>query len=233
MTPFKWVPGLLASAVVLGSCGRPAQPAASLVLKNAEIYTMEADHPWARALVVSGGTIAAVLDSDTEADAFIGPNTRVVDLAGRFVLPGFIDGHVHFNAAGALINDVNLMTVADDAGLKTEVARVGGSSDRASGSRAACGAPTSSGRSARRRPAAAKTRRWKPDRRAIDDAHPAQSVPAEQLRQRAVPREHGRPRERRASSRREPKGSTLRRGRASRPGWSAATRRRSPPCARR
>jgi predicted amidohydrolase YtcJ len=95
-----------------------------LVLRNGEIYTMEADQPWAEAVCLTGNQIVAVLDSDEEADAYVGPNTRVVDLKGRFVLPGFIDGHTHFNSAGSLINGVNLMTVAEDDGLVAEVQRI-------------------------------------------------------------------------------------------------------------
>jgi predicted amidohydrolase YtcJ len=50
----------------------------------------------------------------------------VVDLKGQFALPGIIDAHVHFNRAGSLINDANLMTVADEEGLRKEIARVVG-----------------------------------------------------------------------------------------------------------
>jgi predicted amidohydrolase YtcJ len=48
----------------------------------------------------------------------------VIDLDGKFVVPGFIDGHVHFNNAGRLINDANLMAVADNEGLVAEMQRV-------------------------------------------------------------------------------------------------------------
>lgn len=108
--------------VFLSSCSK--KNPADLILKNGEIYTMEEDQPWAAAVVITGNTITAVLDKSEEADAYIGPKTRVIDLEGKFVVPGFIDGHVHFNRAGELINDANLMTVADDEGLKKEVQRV-------------------------------------------------------------------------------------------------------------
>ncbi|MFC2166766.1 amidohydrolase, partial [Acidobacteriota bacterium] len=55
---------------------------------------------------------------------YIGENTRVIDLKGAFVTPGMIDGHIHYNRAGALINDANLMMVSDEEGLKSEIARV-------------------------------------------------------------------------------------------------------------
>jgi hypothetical protein len=85
---------------------------------------MEPETPWASTVVVTGNAITAVLDKDAPIEGYVGPGTRVVDLNGKFVVPGFIDGHVHFNRAGELINDVNLMTVSDDEGLKTEIRRI-------------------------------------------------------------------------------------------------------------
>jgi len=162
-------------ALLVGLCLVPlalsgAGPApADLVLKNGAVYTMEAARPWAKGVAIAGNQITGVFDSEAEAASFIGPTTRVVDLAGRFLLPGFIDGHVHFNSAGALINDVNLMTVADDGGLKKEVARVAalvGPGEWLTGGlwgayeQWALGAEKAG---------SAKAQRWKPDRRAIDD----------------------------------------------------------------
>ena len=115
----------LACATTVPACTKPPEPA-ELVLRNGDVYTMEPDSPWARGVAISGQTIVAVLATDADADRFVGPSTRVVDLQGRFVVPGFIDGHTHFNSAGALVNDVNLMTVADDEGLKKEIQRVVG-----------------------------------------------------------------------------------------------------------
>jgi len=109
--------------LLLAACGG-SRGSADLILLNGDVYTMEAEHPWATAVVVTGNAITAVLDDDSEADAYRGPGTRVVDLQGKFVVPGFIDGHVHFNNAGALINDANLMTVSDDAGLRGEMERI-------------------------------------------------------------------------------------------------------------
>ncbi|HSW29434.1 MAG TPA: amidohydrolase [Longimicrobiales bacterium] len=120
MKPLAPLPFL---ALLLAACGESVPPA-DLILLNGKVYTMEEAHPWASAVVVTGNTITAVLDDDAAADAYRGPDTRVVDLGGKFVVPGFIDGHVHFNSAGALINDANLMDVADDEGLVEEMRRV-------------------------------------------------------------------------------------------------------------
>ena len=50
---------------------------------------------WAEALAAANGRILAV-GTDSKIRAFVGPNTRVVDLRSRFAMPGFIDDHVHF-----------------------------------------------------------------------------------------------------------------------------------------
>ncbi|MBT8397060.1 MAG: amidohydrolase [Gemmatimonadetes bacterium] len=114
------------ASIGLASCGPSysSDNPADLILLNGDVYTMEDDHPTASAVVVTGNTITAVLDTDEEADAYRGPDTEVVDLEGKFVVPGFIDGHVHFNSAGGLINDANLMNVADNPGLIEEMARL-------------------------------------------------------------------------------------------------------------
>jgi predicted amidohydrolase YtcJ len=50
-----------------------------------------------------------------------GEGAAVEDLRGRFVVPGFIDTHTHFNRAGELLLGVNLLDVADDAGFRRRV----------------------------------------------------------------------------------------------------------------
>lgn len=72
-----------------------AEEAASLVLHNARIYTVDAEQPWAEALAVSEeGEILAV-GSQTEVEEFADDDTEFVDLGGRLVLPGFQDSHAH------------------------------------------------------------------------------------------------------------------------------------------
>lgn len=119
------VVGALATLTAL-SCGPQytSENPADLILLNGAVYTMEESQPWASAVVVTGNTITAVLEDDAAADEYRGPDTEVMDLEGKFVVPGFIDGHMHFNNAGGLINDANLMAVADDEGLVQEIARL-------------------------------------------------------------------------------------------------------------
>jgi len=72
-----------------------AQPCTvQLALVNGRIFTVDRSHPWAEAVSICGDRISRV-GSTAEIRAEIGPATRVVDLAGRLVVPGFIDAHVH------------------------------------------------------------------------------------------------------------------------------------------
>ena len=97
---------------------------ADIVFKDGEIYTVEEDRPWANSLAVTGNKIVAITDTADEIDAFIGPDTQVIELNGRFVAPGFIDAHTHFGGFGARLNSVYLMAVEDVAGLRAELERV-------------------------------------------------------------------------------------------------------------
>jgi predicted amidohydrolase YtcJ len=111
------------AAASLFSCAHKG-PEADIVFVNGDIHTMEASTPKASAMALKGETILAVCVTDEQAKVHIGPSTKVVDLKGGWAVPGLIDGHVHFNQAGALILDANLMTVSDETGLRREVSRV-------------------------------------------------------------------------------------------------------------
>jgi predicted amidohydrolase YtcJ len=67
---------------------------ADLVVTNARIYTEAPGEPQAAALAVSGGRLVYVGDA-AGAHAFVGPQTKILDLRGRVVLPGLIDSHIH------------------------------------------------------------------------------------------------------------------------------------------
>lgn len=73
--------------------------AADLVLIGGPCYTADAARSWTSGIAVRAGVITA-LGEQAARDA-IGPRTRVVDLAGKLALPGFIDAHVHPVFGGA------------------------------------------------------------------------------------------------------------------------------------
>jgi len=82
---------------------------ADLVVKAARIYTVEASRPWAQAVAVRGGKIAAV-GSDNEIEQCIGDATQVIDAKNRLVLPGFIDSHTHFAPGATTLEQISLNT---------------------------------------------------------------------------------------------------------------------------
>jgi len=88
------VRSVILSVTALAACARqPANPA-DFVLRDAMVYTVDSTNPRAQAVVVDDGRIVYVGSSDS-AQTFVGPNTEVFRLAGRMVLPGFQDTHVH------------------------------------------------------------------------------------------------------------------------------------------
>jgi predicted amidohydrolase YtcJ len=93
---FAWL-----GVVALATCdSAPPHPVADIVILHGAVRTMDAAHPVATALALSGARIEFVGD-DAGARQWIGPATRVLDVAGATVLPGLIDSHIHV-AEGAL-----------------------------------------------------------------------------------------------------------------------------------
>jgi predicted amidohydrolase YtcJ len=70
-------------------------------------------HPDAQAIAIRGGTIAWVGDN-RGITAYRGPNTRVIDIAGKTAVPGLIDAHVHLAELGANLSRVDLSAVATE-----------------------------------------------------------------------------------------------------------------------
>lgn len=115
--------GLVAS-VLLSSCGGTGtgpQSSFDLVITNARIWTANDDAPWAEALAVRGDTLAFV-GSDEDAAPFERSAAEVIDAQGRFVVPGFIDSHVHFLDGGFRLSSVQLRDASTPAEF---IARIG------------------------------------------------------------------------------------------------------------
>ncbi len=87
---------------------------ADLVLVNGKVWTVDAAKPQAEAIAVWRDRILAV-GTDAEVKALAGPATRVIDLRGRRVVPGFHDSHVHFLMGGESLAQVDLKDAKDEA----------------------------------------------------------------------------------------------------------------------
>jgi predicted amidohydrolase YtcJ len=84
-----------------------ARRAADMVLLNGRLWTADAARSWASALVIREGRLVYVGD-DSGARAFLGPQTELVDLAGKMVLPGFCDSHTHPVISGIELGQLQL-----------------------------------------------------------------------------------------------------------------------------
>src|SRR5215216_392963 len=80
---------------------------ADIVFKNGNVYTANDKAAHAQAIAVKGDRIVFV-GTNAAAQKFVGPNTRVVDLKGNTVLPGFTDAHQHLSGVGQREMTLNL-----------------------------------------------------------------------------------------------------------------------------
>ena len=111
---------ILISCAMLTTLAEAKEPllAPDLVMLNASIRTMDDACPTAEAVAVVGNRIGAI-GSTAEIRALAGPKTRVMDAAGKTILPGFNDAHVHFLMGGFSVANVDLR----DASSPGELAR--------------------------------------------------------------------------------------------------------------
>ena len=101
--------------VVLGFCAAPLalaggqNPAATLVLTNGRIVTVDSTRPDAQAVAIAGDRIIAV-GSSAEIQRHVTRATRVIDLRGQLAVPGFIEGHGHWMGLGQSKLQLDLTT---------------------------------------------------------------------------------------------------------------------------
>jgi len=122
---------LLASILALAcETGRQGSTPADLLLTDARVYTLDWEdpdaegrpatgapfdqetgwHPDAEAVAVRGGEIVFV-GSSADAGAWIGPETRIMDMDGATVIPGLIESHVHVVQLGEFLSQIDLVDV--------------------------------------------------------------------------------------------------------------------------
>jgi predicted amidohydrolase YtcJ len=82
---------------------RGAKMRADLVLRNGGFTTLDCSNPTATAVEITGGVFTAV-GSNSDVMQSVDPDTRIIDLAGRRVLPGRVDNHLHIIRGGLNYN---------------------------------------------------------------------------------------------------------------------------------
>src|SRR5262245_50412015 len=86
---------------------------ADLILHHGFVWTVDESKPQAEAIAVRGDKILKV-GGNEEVLALKGEHTRLIDLGGAFVTPGFNDNHVHFASAASFFWNLQLMDVHTD-----------------------------------------------------------------------------------------------------------------------
>ncbi|MFN7793839.1 MAG: amidohydrolase, partial [Cyclobacteriaceae bacterium] len=105
----KKVLTLFLIATVFAGCAEKKTPA-DLIIRGGTIYTMNAQQPEVEAVAVAGGKIIYAGDADGVTE-FDGEKTNSIDLKGRTLTPGLIEGHGHFMGLGYNELDLDLMNV--------------------------------------------------------------------------------------------------------------------------
>ncbi len=104
---------IVAMAVIIffsSSCSKGGKDMADLILINGTIHTLDPARPRAEAVAIRDGRILKV-GAAAEVRGLAGKETRTIDLAGGFVLPGFIDSHTHFLNGGFSLSSIQLRDV--------------------------------------------------------------------------------------------------------------------------
>ncbi|MEL7124322.1 MAG: amidohydrolase, partial [Bacteroidota bacterium] len=101
--------------LLLLSCSQDGQQTSSkvdevadMILMNGNIHTVDENQPKAQAIAIKGDRILMV-GSDDDVKALINDSTEVIDLSGKFVMPGFIEGHGHFSGLGSSLLNLNFL----------------------------------------------------------------------------------------------------------------------------
>jgi len=94
------------TCIVLFQCG-PPHPKADMVIFNAQIYTNKKEEPKAEAIAIKDGIIT-YLGNNVNANNWVDDSTTVLDINGKTLIPGFIEGHGHLMELGYMLQNIDL-----------------------------------------------------------------------------------------------------------------------------
>lgn len=123
-----WSAGI-AGALLVSGCKGPESdtkpedgdsPVAELILRGGNVITLDDDFGNVSALAVAEGKILAV-GTDADVAGFRDASTKIIELEGRTVVPGFIEGHGHFTGIGQASQVLDLRAVESWEGIVSMV----------------------------------------------------------------------------------------------------------------
>lgn len=101
---------LTALVTLLTVAGPTLAAEPTLILRNGVVFTADAAQPWAEAIAIEGGVLTYV-GNNSGVEALAGAGTRVIELAGRLVVPGFHDVHLHAISSGHTLSGCSLLEI--------------------------------------------------------------------------------------------------------------------------
>ncbi len=106
-SPVTWVMSLVLSLASVCALAAPPTPTAETVYRHGVIYTVDGAGTVGQAIAMADGRIVYV-GTDAGVQPLIRKDTQVIDLKGRLLMPGLVDGHMHPVAAGMDLLKCNL-----------------------------------------------------------------------------------------------------------------------------
>jgi len=97
------------------------QEFADLVIKNGKIFTATEENLFVQVVAVKEGRILAVGSSE-EVARYVGVSTKVLDVGGKLVIPGFIDAHCHFSSGGHSLAMLDVGNAGSIANIQKQIA---------------------------------------------------------------------------------------------------------------
>ncbi|MEO1513400.1 MAG: amidohydrolase [Bacteroidota bacterium] len=98
---------------LIGLLACQSQPVADMVIRNANIYTVNDEQARAEAIAIKDGRILAI-GTESSITSHVGEEqTQIIDAEGAFLMPGFIEGHGHFSGLGFSQLNLNFLKAKD------------------------------------------------------------------------------------------------------------------------
>lgn len=121
ITRRTFIKGIGAGAATMMLTGANFSPSpADCIFLNGRVYTLDPKHPWAEAVAIKKNLIVGVgLTHDIM--NLKGEKTRIIDLKGKMLMPGFIDGHNHFLAGAVAKRGVKLLGINSKADMLKKI----------------------------------------------------------------------------------------------------------------
>ena len=113
---------LLLALAATTSCTKASHDYADIVFRGGPVYTVDSTQPHASAVAVKGTRIVFVGD-DAGATKLVGPQTHVIELAGRMLLPAFHDSHLHPVTTGLRMSECALDDLTTPAQVADSIAK--------------------------------------------------------------------------------------------------------------